>query len=87
MYRMNLSELLKRCYTPYKWHLKRYPDAAKKARIRKKWLNRFGTPLEDNISGSVESSFFNLIRNPIYIEEYTVFLGEEQPTSPTNPVT
>ena len=41
--------LFKRMYSPNRYMAQRYPKAAKKRRVRKKWLNRFGMDIEDMV--------------------------------------
>lgn len=46
---MSFDRLLEIYFDGYTYMCKRYPKAAKKLRIRKKWKKRFGTGFNDTI--------------------------------------
>ncbi len=61
--------LLKRVYDGYKYMLDRYPKAAKKARIRKKWRKRFGRGMSDMIADEMPNPFAGLLRGEEFCGE------------------
>ncbi len=53
--------ILFRYYNTYQYMLKAYPKAAKHERVRKKWYNRWGGGLTEEIQKSHNNTFFGLM--------------------------
>jgi hypothetical protein len=65
-----LEELFKRHYTGYRYMTQKYPKAAKKRRIIKKWKKRFGPDMFEYILSKPAGLFSKVLNDPWFGGNY-----------------